>query len=381
MRLSRFLAVGAGAMLSTGTALAQVHLNEIFASMTMTDDMEFVELIGPPGMSLNGYVIAVVESDWGNSPTTPPMPAGSLDRIWDLTGQSIPASGYFVLGDQAVPNVNLNVGTQDIIENSSATFYLIETSLPGVLVNLGGQDVDLDDDGITELLVGDPNVIQFESIALVDDDPQDIVFDCSPAIGPDGTFFPAGIFRPGDYPTNFCDNEYLDFFIVGSPTAPAPTPGAANPASLTGCTMTGSGAGCNPMGPIGSSYCGPAVPNSTGSAGEIAASGSTNPADNSVTLTSSALPPGQFGYFLAGQSQGMFNPPGSSGFICLSGNIGRYNGNIGQGPGFSLMLNLGSIPVNPPQAVMSGESWNFQCWYRDIGNTSNFTDGVNILFQ
>ena len=134
-------------------------------------------------------------------------------------------------------------------------------------------------------------------------------------------------------------------------------------------------------GPIGTNYCGPAVPNSTGSPGAISAIGSLSVAANDVTLTADQLPVGQFGYFLASESQGFFQPPSSSGFICLGGNIGRYNGNIGQGPTFSLQIDLTSIPVNPPQAVMPGDSWNFQSWYRDIGNTNNFTDGLEIVFN
>ena len=101
-----------------------------------------------------------------------------------------------------------------------------------------------------------------------------------------------------------------------------------------------------------------------------------------LTLTADLLPPAQFGYFLTSQTQGFFNPPGSNGFICLGGSIGRFNQpqNVGQGPTFSIQVDLTNIPVNPPVAVMPGESWNFQCWYRDVGNTNNFTDGVNIQF-
>ncbi len=32
-------------------------------------------------------------------------------------------------------------------------------------------------------------------------------------------------------------------------------------------------------------------------------------------------------------------------------------------------------------AVQPGDTWNFQAWYRDIGNTNNFTDAVSVLFQ
>ncbi|MCP3996252.1 MAG: hypothetical protein GY722_14505 [bacterium] len=88
---------------------------------------------------------------------------------------------------------------------------------------------------------------------------------------------------------------------------------------------------------------------------------------------------------LAGQTQGFFMPPGSQGFICLAGNIGRYNqtADIVQGPTGSIQLDLTSIPVNPAQAVLPGDTWNFQAWYRDNnpGPTSNFTDAVSVTFQ
>ena len=34
-------------------------------------------------------------------------------------------------------------------------------------------------------------------------------------------------------------------------------------------------------------------------------------------------------------------------------------------------------------AVQPGESWNFQCWHRDLNPnpTSNFSDAVTILFE
>ena len=136
--------------------------------------------------------------------------------------------------------------------------------------------------------------------------------------------------------------------------------------------------------PLGNQYCGPAIPNTTGLPGVMSATGSPVAANNDVTLTAGQLPPGQFGYFLTSQTQGFFMPPGSSGFICLGGSIGRFNQpqNIGQGPTFSLQIDLTAV-LQPtgPVAVLPGETWNFQAWYRDIGNTNNFTDGLSILFQ
>ena len=122
---------------------------------------------------------------------------------------------------------------------------------------------------------------------------------------------------------------------------------------------------------------------STGNPGTIAAFGTTIVANDDVTLTAADPPSGQFGYFLNSQTMGFFNPPGSNGFLCLSGSIGRHNqpGAAGMGPTFSLQLDLGALP-QPTSfvAVVPGETWSFQCWYRDAGGTNNFTDGVSITF-
>ena len=136
--------------------------------------------------------------------------------------------------------------------------------------------------------------------------------------------------------------------------------------------------------PCAINYCTPAIPNSTGLPGIITATGSPVVVLNDVTLTADQLPLYQFGYFLASRTQGFFNPPGSDGFICLGGAIGRYNQpqNIGQGPAFSIQVDLTAVPQpTGPVAVQPGETWNFQCWHRDLVNSNNFTDGVSILFQ
>jgi hypothetical protein len=139
-------------------------------------------------------------------------------------------------------------------------------------------------------------------------------------------------------------------------------------------------------GPVGTSYCGPATPNTTGSPGRITGSGS-GAAGDLLILTASDLAQNTFGFFLAGRTQGFFQPPGSAGFICLSGNIGRFNrpGEIGfSGPTgtISLTVDTTSIPNNPPVAALPGEVWYFQCWFRDVsGSTSsNFTDGLRVQF-
>jgi hypothetical protein len=77
------------------------------------------------------------------------------------------------------------------------------------------------------------------------------------------------------------------------------------------------------------------------------------------------------------------------GNLCLSGSIGRVVGgqilNSGFFGGFATDVDLTSLPQPAGAvAVMSGETWHFQAWFRDaIGGqaTSNFTDGWQITFQ
>lgn len=141
---------------------------------------------------------------------------------------------------------------------------------------------------------------------------------------------------------------------------------------------------------IGTTYC-MAVPNSTGAAGELSAVGLAAPAQNSLRLTASVLPAQQTGLFLASMTQGFIaNPGNSTGNVCLGGAIGRFYG-PGQvqssGPSGSIQLNvdLTAIPQGSGTSpVLSGETWNFQLWHRDVAEsaaTSNFTKGLSVTFQ
>ena len=149
------------------------------------------------------------------------------------------------------------------------------------------------------------------------------------------------------------------------------------------CSATGGG--------LGTSYCTPAVPNSTGASGVMAATGSASLVANDVTLIARSLPLNSFGYFLTSSMQGNVpQPGGSQGVLCLGGNIGRFVGpgqilNSGAGGTFSLAIDNTALPTpQGPVAAMAGQAWNFQSWHRDsVGGaaTSNFTDGLTITWQ
>ncbi|MFT7074893.1 MAG: hypothetical protein ACJA0P_000893, partial [Planctomycetota bacterium] len=161
--------------------------------------------------------------------------------------------------------------------------------------------------------------------------------------------------------------------------------------SAGGCNdyeMIVSGAGVS-TGGIGSPYCMANV-NSTGITSEILAIGSRTVADNDVTLTATGLPNNAFGFFIVSSTQGFVPMPGgSSGNLCVSGNVGRYVGpgqiqNSGATDTVSLAIDLQQIP-SPTGFVgtMGGDTWNFQLWHRDsgmTGATSNFSNGTSVNF-
>ena len=142
---------------------------------------------------------------------------------------------------------------------------------------------------------------------------------------------------------------------------------------------------------IGTSYCSPAVANSSGSAATLQVVGSTVVTDNDVTLTASDMPTNAFGFFLTSMTQGLvMNPGGSQGNLCLAGSVGRYVGpgqiaGSGMTGSISLVLDLGAHPTpGGLSQVIAGETWNFQAWFRDsVGSlqTSNFTDAVSVPFN
>ena len=142
-------------------------------------------------------------------------------------------------------------------------------------------------------------------------------------------------------------------------------------------------------GPTTEIYCSPAEPNSTSNPGLIDWFGSTVAADNNFSLEVSQLPPQQFGYFLTGTARDfIFMPGGSQGLLCVGGSLGRFNTisqirNSGLFGIFDLQLDLTSMPTNPSQPALAGQTWTFQCWYRDFNpsSTSNFTEALEVVFE
>jgi len=139
--------------------------------------------------------------------------------------------------------------------------------------------------------------------------------------------------------------------------------------------------------PIGTSYC-DAVPNSTGDIGEIEGEGTNLVIVNDLQLVARNLPPSQFGFFAVSADQAFIpNAGGSQGNLCLGANTGRYLTQIADsGAAGEIRLVVNALAIAQPVGTLPalpGDTWNFQCWYRDLnpGATSNLTRGYSVTFR
>ncbi len=179
----------------------EVIINEVLASTTGADS-EYVELFGTPGASLEGLSFIAVES---NDNATP----GTIDFRFDFAeGDVIGANGFFLIANdtaQATYGVVANATISDTLENSSATYALVQTSsLNGTSVT--GSEVVLD------------------AVASFDSSDSTAFFD-APVVGPDGNFFPAGVGRVEDGVDTDSTEDFAILSFVNDDAVNTPTAG------------------------------------------------------------------------------------------------------------------------------------------------------------
>lgn len=204
----------AALMLAALPAAADLVINEAFTSMTGTDNQEYVELCGTPGMDLSSYSLITIE---GDSPAS-----GLVDRRWNLTGL-MPADGYYVIGTPTVANVDFMVGASDNFENGSETILLVQNCTVAT-----GTDVDTDNNCVEEIGVG--TVVA--AVAFNDGGAGDCTYFGAFVSPLDGTFRAAGIARCEDCVGDF---RIMCFNITGCDVALYSniTPGYANDCPVT----------------------------------------------------------------------------------------------------------------------------------------------------
>jgi hypothetical protein len=195
-----------------------------------TDTTEFVELYGTPGMSLDGYVMVCFNGGTGTNNVS--------YGAYDLDGYTIPASGYFVIGNPVVANVNY------IVPVPTAPAAFLQNGADAVGFYLGNA---------TDW----PNGTAATNVGLVDA----VVYGTS---DPDATVLITTLI-PGQLQVNEsggniepCMARVPDGglpFVTSSFVEQLPTPGASNTsAGLAGCTDA---AACNfnPLATVSDASC------------------------------------------------------------------------------------------------------------------------------
>jgi hypothetical protein len=126
--------------------------------------------------------------------------------------------------------------------------------------------------------------------------------------------------------------------------------------------------------------------NSTGSGARIWSFGMPTTTLDSLALSAVYLPPDEVGFFFMGSEQ--TGVPFGDGRQCVGPTVYRYapvlssaSGSIDLGPGIA---RLSRTRFPPSGRIMPGQSWSFQCAYRDqagpCGFGANVTSALRVSF-
>ncbi|MDP6540179.1 MAG: thrombospondin type 3 repeat-containing protein [Planctomycetota bacterium] len=350
------------------------RINEIY-SATADDGREFIEVTGGAGASLTNSMILIVEGDDSETP-------GVLEAAIDLSGHAMPSDSLFVVGDAAVPGVDLVVAGFDL-EPGSQTVYLVQDAAVGVLLQLVGTPLDPDGDRRTPIpcLATVLNVV-----GMTDGDDLDRLYDDAmfTALGPDGGQAPAGVFRSlgdGDTAVVWSATDFLD---------PQPgvddTPGAQNvpqePAAATAaCFGDGGGTACPCQNNGGA---GEGCANSSGAGARADALGHPSVGSDSLVLSVGNAIPQQPGLFFVGTSTlaGGAGVTFGDGLRCCGGNVLRLQVTFPDGAGST----ASDLPIAAATGVQAGDSRCYQYWYRNpagspCGSGFNLTNALEVVWQ
>ena len=126
--------------------------------------------------------------------------------------------------------------------------------------------------------------------------------------------------------------------------------------------------------------------NATATGAVLSGSGSTSWSADNLVLTTTGMNPATFALTIRS-----LNPnapvPIQNGLLCLQNTIYRFppyptgTGTASYGPGIVLQSTIWAPPAG---WIFSGQTWNFQTWYRDIGGPcggfANFSNALAVTF-
>jgi hypothetical protein len=188
-----------------------VKISEIRIDQPGSDNDEYFELTGAADTPLDGLTYIVIGDGSGGD--------GVIESVTDLTGQVVPASGYFVAAEST-----FTLGTPDMVtnlnfENSDNVTHMLVFQFAGS----DGEDLDTNDDGVLDVTPWDEVI---DSVAMIEEPnpPSGTEYSYSDTIlGPD-----SGGYVPGH--VVLCSSGWaIGVFELGVDD----TPGA--PSVCTGC--------------------------------------------------------------------------------------------------------------------------------------------------
>lgn len=161
------------------TPAMTVAINEIRTDQPSTDVDEYFELFAPGGTSLNNYTYVVIGDGSGGS--------GMIETAVSLSGQTVPADGYFVAAESTYTLGNADFTTSMTFENNDNVTHLLVTGFTGAT----NQDLDANDDGTLDTT---PWATIEDCVALVETVGSGDQVYCSTQVGPNGTFAPGHVY-------------------------------------------------------------------------------------------------------------------------------------------------------------------------------------------
>ncbi len=187
-----------------------LRISEIRIDQPSIDTEEYFEIVGAPGTALDGLTYLVI----GDSPSAG---SGVIEEVTGLTGLTMPADGYLLVGEPGFSLATPDLTTDLQFENEDNVTHLLVSDFSGST----GQDLDTDDDGTLDLT---PWTEILDLIAVVQEEnpPASTVWHYGPpAVGPDGSSAPMHVY--------FC----LQGWLIGEEE-----PGLDDTPGTAGCCLT-----------------------------------------------------------------------------------------------------------------------------------------------
>ena len=148
------------ALMASTASFSQIIINEVDADQTGTDTTEFLEILSnTPNFNMDGYVVVFYN--------------GSNDLSYetiDLSGYSTDANGFFIIGSDATPGVDIPLGPDNTIQNGADAIAIytgtaadFPNGTPVTSANLVDAIVyGTSDDDDPELLAGLGETVQYD---------------------------------------------------------------------------------------------------------------------------------------------------------------------------------------------------------------------------